>query len=323
MTSMLIPLGGQLGRKIPFLIKSAMLTRSLVGVLRIIADTPAWNPNPVPKRDKIRNQLERVFIEVVGTMGGFFSLQICQDVTAKALEAFRPRLAPRALLEDLLKSGTPKPVLQAVENSLSHVFETKDLGTTRGSLFARVYGRATLSDFADHFAKTLQQPEWFRIEQGHGVGRLAPEVNRYFARINRAGSAVVATGLLVGAYLSGTVLQTLNDRWFRNGLEKRWADWILRREGESPMEEASAEVAPAPSFTPLRLPPTQALPRPIPALTSRLDIISAYGVNPVTPWGMNPQTSFSPACYPAAVPVRTLAPMTISPALTPRVGRWM
>jgi hypothetical protein len=228
MTGMLIPFGRQVAHKFPFLIKSAIITRSFVGMLRILADTPRLDPTPKPERDKIRNQLERGFIEIVGTLGGFVSLQFSQDVAAKFIELVNPRVRPAKLMDSLKRNtAIDAESLNLVEKTLKEIFNRSDLKPAQNSLFDRIYGKANLTEFAEK----LNRPDLFRIVEGEGVGKLAKEVNQYFAHLNGMGTMVIMAGLMSGAYLSGTVLQDLNDNWFRGGLEVKIADWLAEKRG--------------------------------------------------------------------------------------------
>jgi hypothetical protein len=209
------------GPNLGYLAYSYILTRLGVGATRIVADLPSLNLLPTTKREKTRNLLERIFIECVGTTGGFLSIHAVQDVTSKVLEQFKPKLAPQNLL-NALQHSLPKADLAHVEQALKQVFPVQgNLASAKNSIFEVTFGKASLVGLAE----TLKRPDLLKVVEGRTLGKIAHEASRFFAPLNRSAGVTTLVAIGVSAFLSGTPIQWFNDRVLR----KRLGPWLLDR----------------------------------------------------------------------------------------------
>ena len=196
----------------PFLVQGAILSRLLIGLLRVAADAPALNPNLVPEEDKWNTFLERTFMEAFGTLGTFVALQAGQDIAAKAIESGWKGIHPNTLLEGLthqaksLKLSTNE--LEQIGQALQKTFHSSDLSKASNILAKKLYdtGKGELVDFERHLAnQTL-------------MNKIHLPVHMFFRKANWAGLGVLATGMVASVVFSGPIWQALNDTLVRNRL---------------------------------------------------------------------------------------------------------
>lgn len=221
-----------LAEKLPYLLGSVIVARTLVGLTRIVADNPAWNPTPNSRRDKMDTFIERIFMEGLGTMGTFLVLHAGQDVTANLLELARPTLRPVALLQGL-RQTLPQPDLVAVEQALARTFQSSVARLGKAPVLARVlYDGANLFNFRSHLNDE-------RVWQA-----IATPVEDHFASLNRAAKVPVVGGLVAATIFGGPFWQWLNDRVVRTEVVPRISEPLVHLWGDDARPASPPELSP-------------------------------------------------------------------------------
>lgn len=229
------------GPNLVYWASSYMLTRVGIGATRIVADSPALDPRPdVSRRQKRRNQLERIFIETFGTLGTYVSLHASQDIAATLIERLKPSLAPSKLLETTAEKLTDKEQGH-LKKALADVYKRpeSELGNVGHVLFHKIFGNGRI----EKLAEKLELPELLRVENGRTLGKIAKEVETHFAPVNRMANLVLVLGIAASAYLSGAPIQWFNDRVLREKLGPKLLNWISGPEEASPTQTAQASNA--------------------------------------------------------------------------------
>jgi hypothetical protein len=313
------------GNNFKYLIATGMFSRCLVGLTRIITDAPPFNPNTYSQREKDRNFLERIFIEVGGTFfGTFVALHTCMDVASKGFSALDKRLAPQQLLQVGQKYLDQKSY-HLFTRAVAKTFATPTHKLDKPShvLFEAVYGQANLH----HFKKNLEEAglsHVLKTQDGHLVGGMSQEIGQYFKRLNQRSAWVVLAGVVGSAYISGAPVQWMNDHWLRQGL----GPWLLNRiHGK----ETSSEQASTPQKNKAYEPePISTLPLSVPSSSPAVvTSMSQVSNTPQKPLSLNSVSSpvFQNAVWPAysalpEVPSEATMPLKYhAPAYSTRVPK--
>lgn len=184
-----------------YLAETAVLTRLMIGAVRVYQNKPNRNQDPdVSQLDKRKTFLERVFVELVGTLGYLLVLHGGQDITAKLLESTKRydvnHFVRNAEWFSNLSDREQKRFLQGV----NEVFGEK-WGRMERVLFGP--GRQN-GNMLNALKKQLNNPRLFaKVEEG---------MTPYVHRLNRAASASVLGGVALSALFGGLVIQWVNDR---------------------------------------------------------------------------------------------------------------
>jgi hypothetical protein len=239
-----------------FLLTSGILTRTVIGVTRVVADAPPLNPLPIPEKDKDRTFLERMFTEGVGSLALTYGvLYVVQDIAAKGVQTLDKTLAPARLI-DACKPHLDEDQLAQFTQAVTQAFggEKAKLNLTHNAIYHNLYGQGKIA----HLATLLKQPELLRSEGGFAQGKLAEAVTPYFKNLNGKGVFCLMAGTGFSAWLSGGPLQAWNDGWFRNNVTLKVLDAYTHwKEQHQP-----AAVAPKPTTSPQS--PVVAQPTPPP-----------------------------------------------------------
>jgi hypothetical protein len=229
-----------LTEKLPYLLGAVIVARTAVGLTRIAADNPAWNPTPESQQDKVSTFLERVFMEGLGTMGTFLVLHAGQDVAANVIELVRPALRPSALLDSLKANHLSPQALTQVTETLARTFKTEVNTLETSPVLARViYDKANLHTF-----QTLLNDKalWHTIQ--------AP-VEQHFARLNQHALPALASGLVLSTVFGGVGWQWLNDNVVRKSVVPQLSRWLVggantltNPMGDEPKRDSSPRVRP-------------------------------------------------------------------------------
>jgi hypothetical protein len=209
------------------LAEAFILTRAGVGLVRIITDMPAFNPTDAPKKEKARNLLERIFIESIGTLGGFVALQFGMDcwsaVSGKGLN-------PQKWLERVEQN---KNLTLQEKNKIIEAFKQ----TFRMTEDASKSGRHLITEHLlnkaglNHFVEKLNNSALLSIsETGHlkagasaGATFLKNHSQQLFSTLNHRGVTTTLFGIVFSAVMSGAPVQRFNDSVVR----KHFGPWFL------------------------------------------------------------------------------------------------
>jgi hypothetical protein len=267
---------------------SFMLTRTAIGATRIAADSPTFdNRTDVSRREKQRNQLERIFIEVFGTWGTNLTLHLGQEVAAKVLEGTQKKLAPTALLKatkDLLNPEEHQQLKTAL-CSLFNKTETS-LQETSHVLFQNTFKKAGIAKLAE----ALNLPHVLSSQNGRAVGVIARQAEHYFRPVNNMAILTTLFGVATGAYFSGTPIQWFNDRILRQKLGPKILDQLAKFEKQpTALQKATLEKKGSASLALVGNPPSSLL---LPASTP---------LQPVTPYPLSSVSAFTAPTFTAPV----------------------
>lgn len=295
--------------------KAGILTRSGVGVTRMVADYPAFNPkDTMTPQQKERAFLERVFTETVGTFALTYGvLYLGMDLAAKLLQSLDRSLAPQQLLNAVKAKLQGDQELDHFKAALAQVLPgvKEDFNRTHNVIYDRIFGNGHIAGLA----KALNRPEWLAVDQatGHATGLLKDEVNGYFRHLNGRSVAVMAVATGLSAWLSGGPLQAWNDGWFREHVTFKLLNAYDNWKGRHPIARVDTR-------TPVLLAASQPLANM--RGTTPSSGSNAFGPNSATatnnpaPWPKAPLGN-TPAVAPAlSSPVMASASFTAAPVLT-------
>ncbi len=221
------------------MLKAAIVTRFLIGLLRIEENIPTAKRKPqLSQEAKYTSFYERVFMEAFGVPFHVFNLYAFQDIFAKLFQDSFLKLP----LNNLLNQNIPKPYRKTVENAMQEVYRSHK------NLVARqVYGGKLASGIPLNGAfgavkrKLVDELKDPKLAQG-----LDNLLVKYQRRIAFSSAGALALAVIISAYLSGYVLQWLND----NVVAKRVIPWVLKNTGVQQLPP-NLPVQPAQNLPPL------------------------------------------------------------------------
>lgn len=204
------------------LLKAAILTRMGIGVLRIEENLPLAGRKPNMSREqKYASLFERIFVECFGVALHVLSIYGLQEPVSKLLERSKFLKPPD---ETVLKEITDPEVRQTVSRAFQRVYAPNKHGIPHGIVANQLYDQS----------KMVQKVARVKEFVGKSLGKgFTPEVRdivtkhlmSYQRKLWVGSVATLGAGILASAYLSGYVLQWLND----NPVSKVAIPAILRK----------------------------------------------------------------------------------------------
>ncbi|MDX2084661.1 MAG: hypothetical protein SFZ03_04660 [Candidatus Melainabacteria bacterium] len=257
---------------LPYLLSSAIILRTLVGVARTLMDLPQINPKPnLPEEEKFGTFFERINMELVGTLGYMGVLHVCQDVSRWALEHI-PALRPQHFLDDLLSRYRERlPNAAAVlTKGVDAAFGVQDAGILKRVVYD------TPNIFRTQGTHSLYAAQQFLQKQATHTGDtvwnlVKDDFVRYQNRLMLPAFGMVLTGVAAAAYFGGYLMQLFNDRVVGQSivpaLNRLFGVPTKAQQGLEPEEPtaavgsrpAPAVVAPAAGVSPAWVLPSMAL----------------------------------------------------------------
>ncbi|MEM0950960.1 MAG: hypothetical protein AAGI66_02320 [Cyanobacteria bacterium P01_H01_bin.74] len=232
-------------KNLSFLAQSLMLTRLGVGIIRIVADLPVLNRSKDESpREKMQNLMERCFIELVGTVGGFIGLQSAMDLMSSVASS---GIAHKDWISKVDRSGLSAENKAKVIGAFKKTFKIEPEAQISGrQLLARsILEKANLNQFV----RTLNDPNLLALDQktGHlkvgnalGADFLKAHTTQLFVTLNKKGVLSSLVGILFSAVVSGAPIQWFNDRVLRKKLCPYILDKVYGRIDQTPQASYSS-----------------------------------------------------------------------------------
>jgi len=203
------------------LAEQAVLGRLLVGVIRVVLNSPEHlNHNDLTPNDKKKTFLERLFVEMVGTPGYVFCINLAQEVGTKLADLRYARQFEyfKGPYWDRLTQLGHITLAEAEKGKQAFLQVCGDspVGVTQRFLSQEVIPRAL-----DDIKKGPRRLFRIKLNDSALVNLLEREVSLLAARggprtfldkINQAGSNSIILSAIAGAVFGGYVVQAFNDR---------------------------------------------------------------------------------------------------------------
>lgn len=226
-TAKLNPFGGV--RNLCYLLEAAVLTRFATSFVRIWQNKPDKLNDPRLSANQKRQALgERIFVELLGTMGYILSLHLGQDLVAKLLEWGRK--IPEITRTDKLGADEVKIANEAIREVFGE--------SSKGLISRIIYGhpvsrdgktvvqKATLTSLREVLRHKLGNVKLGDalfdkvrdLADGKGVKNF---IEKFTRSGNIAASMSILCGVAISALFGGLVTQWMNDR--------KWAPYLKKR----------------------------------------------------------------------------------------------
>lgn len=226
-----------------FLLSSAIATRVLIGVARIGVENPyADFKHPLTQREKWRGFLERCFIEGVGIPIHFLMTYMSQDPIGNVLERFF--LKPPTLEKNAF--GLAESQVKPLNDAIKAVYLHGGKEYPRGVISQQIFKDLRPGKLYDKFSELKNLVEKLSPAAKDGVMQ---HILNFEHKVNWFGAGTLFAGVVIGAVLSGYVLQWVNDKF----VSPKILPWVMDTLGipkdpekKSPAKPVESAVQPSP-----------------------------------------------------------------------------
>jgi hypothetical protein len=234
---------------LPYLIKTALLTRLAVGAVRVLENRPSkqTDPNLTPNQ-KRQALVERGFVEIVGTSVYMVALHLGQDLFSKVYENAKSLDLEPLLLKNAGALHLSPEKINAIDKGITEVFgkhsksgETvlDSRGLISRHMFgerSKQYGEVVKADLA-----TLREKLGDDLFQAAKTAN--PKIEAFAMRLGRSSTWSIAAGVALSALVGGWMTQRINDNIVAPKA-RRWLNRHFSNTTGTPPSLPSQQVAP-------------------------------------------------------------------------------
>lgn len=239
MTSKLIPYNQ---RNFEYILINTTFSRFLVALARCYQNLPSVNRHHDYTADeKLHAFLERINLEILGTIGFMASTNIGSDLTAKLFEKQVLKKIPQ-LPEKSPEGqhGGLSPAKRKEINGLLHDFYH---GSVSGSISRLIFDGGHYTNLKERFAK-----HGMALEHAPELAEVRNIVYPFVKKLAVAGSVSLLVGVVSGAFFGGYLMQTFNDGIYRK-YAIPWLEKHFSPHSEAPVPEGPKQQPPAGAFS--------------------------------------------------------------------------